>query len=141
MELIAGGGVSILCSLLLWFFLPRGVVLTSTELPYVKEGCGGMWQVKNESPLPVRILKVALYGPAFIDEATEKLIEVDVTDSYDEHLMLDTEGDTCWRGHIVQPGDTFSASVGGNTDLRIRYRRAGWSGVLERRLLVIFGGV
>ena len=72
MELIAGGGVSIVCSLLLWFFLPRGVVLTSTELPYVKEGCGGMWRVKNESPLPVRILKVTISGLATYDETTGK---------------------------------------------------------------------
>ena len=82
-----------------------------------------------------------LYGPTFLDEATGRLIEVDVTDTHDEYLMLDTEGDTVWRGHIVHPGETFSASVGGNTEFRIRYRRAGWSGVLERRKLVIFGGL
>ena len=42
------------------------------------------------------------------------LIEVDVTDTYDEYLMLDTEGDTCWRGHIVSlatPSQPASAAT------------------------------
>ncbi|MXW99873.1 MAG: hypothetical protein F4118_11240 [Acidimicrobiaceae bacterium] len=159
MELIAGGGVSIVCSLLLWFFLPRGVVLTSTELSYEEIfggsddepddewpddemiGHGGFWRVKNESPLPVRILKATVRGLATYNEATGKLDEIDVTDSDDDYLILDTEGDPAWRGYIVDPGNTFTASVGINTDLLIRYRRAGWSGVLERRQLSIFGGL
>ena len=164
MELIAGGGVSIVCSLLLWFFLPRGVVLTSTELSYNEIypgraddepdnepddewpddemiGHGGFWRVKNESPLPVRILKATIRGLGTYNEATSKFDEVDVTDSDDGYLIFDTEGDPAWRGYIVQPGNTFSASVGSNTDLIIRYRRAGWSGVLERRQLSIFGGL
>ena len=159
MELIAGGGVSIVCSLLLWFFLPRGVVLTSTELTYDEIsagwpddepddewpddviGHGTIWRVKNESPLAVRILKATIRGLGTHNDATGKFDEVDVTDSDDDHLILDTEGDPAWRGYIVQPGNTFSASVGLNTDLIIRYRRAGWSGVLERRQLSIFGGL
>lgn len=140
MELIAGGGVSIVCSLLLWFLLPRGVVLTSTELNYVAEG-RGRWLVKNESPLPVRILKATVSGLGTYNETTGECDEIDVTDRCDDYLIFDSEGDPDWRGYVVQPGDTFLASIGINMALTIRYRRAGWSGVLERRRLSIFGGV
>ena len=151
MELIAGGGISILCSLLLWLFLPRGVVLTSTELPYSETGYeppydelevrGTIWRVKNESPLPVVILKATISGMATYDETAESFGEIDVTDTYDKYLILDSDGDPSWRGHITQPGDTFLASIDLNSNLKIKYRRDGWSGVLERRQLVIFGGV
>ena len=58
MELVVGGCVSMLSSLLLWFFLPRRVVLTSP-------GDDTEFQtVRNESPLPVRILKVTVSGVA-----------------------------------------------------------------------------
>ncbi len=151
MELIIGGGISIIGSLLLWFFLPRGVVLTKSELPYGKKGYkppyddlevkGSIWRVKNESSLPVVILKVTLSGMETYDESTESFKKIDVTDTDDEHLILDDYGDTRWRGHIVDPGESFLANVGINSDLTIEYRRAGWSGVLERRQLMVFGGL
>ena len=134
MELIVGGCVSMLASLLLWFFLPRGVVLTSP-------GDDTAFQiVRNESPLPVRILKVTLSGSALIDDKG-RFIEVDVTDSYDEYLQVLGEGDAAWRGHIIAPGHGVGVQVHVNSCVTIRYRRAGWSGVLERRRVDIFGGV
>lgn len=151
MELIIGGGISIMGSLLLWFFLPRGVVLTSAELPYGEDdyeppydelgATGTLFRVKNESPLPVKILKATISG-FMVYETTGGPNELDVTDTYDEHLILDADyGDPRWRGHITPPGNTFLANVHLNTTLKIKYRRAGWSGVFERRLLVIFGGL
>ena len=134
MELIVGGCVSMLASLLLWFFLPRGVVLTSP-------GDDSAFQiVRNESPLPVRILKVTLSGAAYIDDRG-RFIEVDVTDSYDEHLQVLGEGDAVWRGHVIAPGHGVGVRVHGNSCVTIRYRRAGWSGVAERRRVDVFGGV
>lgn len=151
MEFIAGGGISIVCSLLLWLFLPRGVVLTSADLPYSENGYdppyddmdakGRIWRVKNESPLPVAILKATIRGFETYDDATGEFKEIDVTDTYDEYLILDSYGDPDWRGHIITPGDSILATIGINSHLKIKYRRAGWSGVLERRQIVIFGGL
>lgn len=123
-----------LASLLLWFFLPRGVVLTSP-------GDDSAFQiVRNESPLPVRILKVTLSGVAHIDDRG-RFIEVDVTDSHDEYLQVFGEGDAVWRGHVIAPGHGVGVQVHVNSCVTIRYRRAGWLGVLERRRVDVFGGV
>ena len=135
MDLIAGGGISILCSLLLWLFLPRGVVLTS-------EATGPRWQVKNESALPVRILRASINGVETYNDATRKFDDVDVSDEEGRLMLGDGFGDPPeTRGYIVQPGETFSAYVDLNQVLTIRYRRAGCSGLLERRKLSIFGGL
>ncbi len=45
-----------------------------------------------------------------------------------------------WSTVVVLPGDTLTARVLNNSDLRIRYRRAGWLGVFERREVLIQGG-
>ncbi len=134
MELVVAGGVSMLSSLLLWFFLPRGVVLTSP-------GDDSAFQtVRNASPLPVRILKVTVSGVGYVNDAG-KFIEVDVTDSHDDYLEVLGEGDAVWRGHIIPPGHGVGVRARINGCVTIRYRRAGWSGVLERRRVDVFGGV
>ena len=143
MDLIAGGGISILCSLLLWLFLPRGVVLTSEEMGYDSTSHQyPQWRVKNESALPVRILRASIYGVATYNETTGKFDDVDVSDEEGRLMLGDGFGDPPeTRGYILQPGETFFARVGLNQDLTIRYRRAGCSGLLERRKLSIFGGL
>ena len=135
MDLIAGGGVSILCSLLLWLFLPRGVVLTS-------EATGPLWRVKNESALPVRILRASIKGVETYNDATGKFDDVDVSDEEGRLMLGDGFGDPPeTRGYILQPGETLSAYVDLNQALTIHYRRAGYSGLLERRKLSISGGL
>lgn len=143
MELVAGGGVSILCSLLLWLFLPRGVVLTSEEQGYDPD-CNqcAQWSVKNESALPVRILSASVNGVETYNEATGKFGDVDVSGEEGRLMLGDGFGDPPeTRGYVVFPGQTFAVHVDLNQELTIRYRRAGWSGLLERRKLSIFGGL
>lgn len=136
MELIAGGGISILCSLLLWLFLPRGVVLTVGE-----QHCD-QWPVKNESALPVRIVSTSINGVETYNEATGKFEDVDVSHDNDRLMLGDGYGDPPKvRGYVLQPGETFLAHVGNNETLTIKYRRAGWSGLLEHRKRSIFGGL
>ena len=131
MDLIAGGGISILCSLLLWLFLPRGVVLTSEEMR-------PQWRVKNESALPVRILRASINGVATFNETTGKFDDVDVSDEEGRLMLGDGFGDPPeTRGYILQPGETLSAYVDLNQVLAIHYRRAGCSGLLERRKLAL----
>lgn len=43
------------------------------------------------------------------------------------------------EGTLIPPGDTMEARVPNNTNLVIRYRRPGITGVLERRSITIQG--
>lgn len=44
-----------------------------------------------------------------------------------------------WDQVVVPPGDSLIARVPGNSDLRITYRRAGFWGFAERRVISIHG--
>ena len=162
MDLIVGGGISICASLLLWFFLPRGAALTCRELKINKSN-EHPWQtspdhhrlqqvavvdqnislrrIKNETAIPVRILKVSIRGLETWNDITGTFEDIDVTS---EVLLIYTEGfgdapDAYLA--IVNPGETFSVLVAYNETMTIQYRRAGWSGLLERRRLSIIGDV
>lgn len=137
--------VSIGVGVLLWMLLPRGVVLTRTL------SGPDLWQVKNDSPLPVRIMSVRVVSPEEWNETTsrfdEPVLPVDggihgVSLSIDDEVAdtARTDNQRPWSEVSITPGDTLTARVPTNTTLIIDYRRAGWLGILERRHLGIHGG-
>jgi hypothetical protein len=151
-ELALGAIMSILTGLALWLVLPRGVVLTRSVRAEDFRGrpMYDTWELRNASALPVRITSVTVLGPHTYDSRRDKIIAVEFNNSEDEHgvqLRFDdatldtvrTDRGLPWRGLEVPPGDTLEAKVLNNRALRIRYRRAGWSGVFERREVSVHG--
>lgn len=142
----ASGLITIVVGVGLWAFLPRGVVLTRT----VKTDTADTWRIKNDSPLPIRITSVRVSAPETVDLEAESILEPELPPDglLGVRLYLDDEtaeiGRMDWRSAwdqvVVVPGDTMTAHLPTNTSLYIDYRRAGWSGVFERRSLVIHGG-
>jgi hypothetical protein len=129
---------------LLWTFLPRGAVLTRAvrSTNWRGEPLLDTWQVENIGPVPIRLRSVKVVGPA-LDE------ELPWGGAHGVYLELDdetsdiarTDWQRPWNEVVVGPGDTLQVRVGTNNSLLIDYRRAGWSGVLERRSIAIHGGV
>jgi hypothetical protein len=109
------------------------------------------WTVQNDSALPVRILTVQYYGGDTHNHPDGPWR--DMTDELDErrgvYLRLDDEVPEMgrldarrpWSRVVVPPGDTMTAGVPNLTDLRIKYRRAGFFGFTERREVRIRGGM
>lgn len=139
----------------LWAVLPRGVVLTRSVKEVDRRGKDvfDTWQLRNESALSIRLTSVAVQGIQTMDEATGRFRWVKLTPSNERDLgvelsfddgQLETsriESDKPWGQTLVPPGDVLLAHVTGNTTLRVRYRRAGWTGVFERREVVVAGHV
>ena len=118
--------VTVLATLFLWLFLPRGVVLIGICLLKTDPN-EVMWLVKNESSLSVRIQKVTLAG----------LVPHLVTDK-DEEYRASAGGQTPLdRGQLMKPGQGIRVNLPPEFTMVIKYRRAGWAGVLERRTLRI----
>ena len=143
--------VSVVVGVCLWLFLPRGVVLTRRE--NTNEHSFEAWTIRNESALPVKILSAAALSVTTYNERRDRFdhieLDPDAESTHGISLSHDDEVDyvrmqdwsRSWKGEILRAGDTLSASVSLNCSLIIEYRRAGWSGVFERRKLVIHGGV
>lgn len=133
-----GAAASLGIGVMLWMFLPRGVVLTKT---------------RDESRLDTWVLQNASSVPALISSATSLGIHgenpLSDNDNGQVSLMLDDETDEIrrtdmgldWPGIVIGPGDTMSAHIGVNSALVVGYRRAGWTGIAERRTLTIHGTV
>lgn len=154
MDLFVSSLVSIVVGVALWALLPRGVVLTRCFPATTADGriLVDTWRIKNESALPIRITSVTVRGLSTINPQTEEIERVDLgpddAESVGATLHLDDEVSEIrrldrpipWKEIVVQPGDTMKAHVLNNTDLRIAYRRAGWLGVFERRVITISSG-
>lgn len=154
-EVVIAAVVSVATGLGLWAVLPRGVVLTRSVRAqnFSGDALYDTWDLKNDSALPVRVTSVAVMGPHTYDDSQGKLNWVELPpdadgeegvalhfdDSVTEMKRLDQKRH--WSGTQIPPGDTLGARVLNNRDLRIRYRRAGVFGVLERREVRIHGGV
>lgn len=140
----------------LWAFLPRGVILNRSVRAQDWNGnpLYDTWEVKNDSPLPVFVRSVRVSGFQTFNEETGEIDKVDlppdglmgVTLHFDDHALEVARTDQprpdqqgSWAGLVIPPGETLQAHVEVNTMLYIDYRRAGWSGVLERRSLTIHG--
>ena len=145
--------LSLLTGVLLWYFLPRGVVLVRTPLTADAHGdpLYDTWELKNDSPLPVSILSARAVSPDTWNQDRERFDEADLPwNESPEGIRLHFNDETSeirredwqkdWTNQEVLPGDTLTAIVPTNSTLIVRYRRAGPGGLLERRQLRIDGG-
>lgn len=131
----------------LWAFLPRGVVLVRAT----KASKPDSWTIRNDSPLPVRLRSVRVASPETVNLESDTVEEPELPwdGLLGVHLKFDDETAEIrradwrrpWRHVVVGPGETLTAHVPVNTSLHIDYRRAGWSGVFERRHLDIHGTI
>jgi hypothetical protein len=150
-DVLIGAVVSVLTGVGLWAVLPRGVVLTRS----ISQREPGTWELRNDSALPVRLTSVTVESVHTYNEETGKIDVLDLPPEYlpgDRFLgatlafddpateNLRTAHTPPWRGQVVRPGDTLRAVVHPNARIRIKYRRAGWLGVFERRETRIDGG-
>lgn len=147
-DIIVGG----LTGFVLWTVLPRGVVLTRAyrARDLADEPLYDTWELKNDSAIPVQLVSVAMQSPETMDKQgvihwrelptlLEDVHGIDVRMD-DEQLGYKSQDGDKWRGFIVPPGDTMQVQVTNLKTLRIRYRRAGWLGIFERREIRIHGG-
>jgi hypothetical protein len=156
MELALSTLISVVSSVALWALLPRGVVLTRAmrargEWDPLMES----WTLTNDSPLPVTFISVKYCSPETFDPVTDTIREIDVPADdgaagatgvllrFDDEVLEVRRQDhhSGWSGLSVPPGDTVSVFMSNNRTLRIRYRRSGWTGHLERRRLEVHSGV
>lgn len=137
----------------LWAVLPRGVVLVKSRLTRNFDGdpLYDTWTVQNDSALPVRILSVTYRNLGTFQGnqwAWAELTEDDDNGLHGVWLHLDDEVPEIrrmdslvpWGKVVIPPGDSMTAHVPNNSDLRIKYRRAGLFGIFERRAVLLSGG-
>ena len=147
---------AVLFAILLWLVLPRGAVLVRRPRWHYPDGTPlyDTWEVRNDSAVAVRIRSAAYMGSGTYDDARGRmnwhelptnaqdsglLVDLSLDDEVPEMRRLDAEQP--WRKVVILPGDAMVAHVPNNHDLRIRYRRAGLWGFLERREIRVHGGV
>jgi hypothetical protein len=153
MEVVIGAALSGLAAFGLWAVLPRGVVLT--RFARGQEGIQHVWELRNNSALPVRIRSVKIMGAITYNEETKQTDDIELAPEYlpgDKYFgafslafvdpvteILRTSDPPPWRGQVVVPGDSLRATVVPNSKMVIKYRRDGWFGVFERREIRIDG--
>jgi hypothetical protein len=154
-DFLIGMGASAVVGMVLWALLPRGVVLTRAMRTqnWRGETLYDTWQLKNNSSLPIRLTSVTVTSPSTYNASRNRVEGVPLTpqnqDGFGISLRFDDDIteltrediDKPWNRVIIPPGDTLQASVPNNTNLRIKYRRAGVMGVLERRNMRVQGNV
>lgn len=147
---------AVVAAILLWLVLPRGAVLVRSPRTHYPDGTPlyDTWEVRNDSAVAVRIRSAAYMGSGTYDDARGRMNWDELpTNAHDSglllHLRLDDEvpemrrldAGLPWRKVVILPGDSMVAHVPNNHDVRIRYRRAGFWGLLERREIRVHGGV
>ncbi|MFI8776559.1 hypothetical protein ACIGH6_05645 [Brachybacterium paraconglomeratum] len=145
---LIGFAASALVGLMLWFVLPRGIVL-SRKFPAV--GLGGApindtWVLRNESSIPIRISKVEAIG-SMIDGVEWKELSLKTARSlgFEPGLDSDISGGealssvTEWKGVRVLPGDGLHATMPGNSHFRFTYQRDSLLGFIETRQVTVYG--
>lgn len=152
-DFVVGAFASALTGIVLWAVLPRGVALTRTLRTTDWDGqpLYDTWTITNDSPVPVQLTSVAWQGVETLvgdkllwrelPPETSKIQGVDLTPEEEQLYYKLTDALGRWRGFVLPPGDTLRATVMNNHDLRIKYRRAGWTGAFERREIKVHGGV
>ncbi|MGG5259082.1 hypothetical protein [Phycicoccus avicenniae] len=155
-DFLVGVAASTVVGIVLWLLLPRGVVLT--RLKRASDWCGqpisDTWVLRNDSAVAGRLLRVQVTNSSMYDDTrgrfVPQILQDDVAASTGVRMFLDdqigelTREETFagrWTGVVVEPGDTIQVTVPNNTDVRVDYRRDGWTGVLERRHVRVRGGV
>lgn len=141
---------STIVGIALWLFLPRGVVITRSKP--ARDGYGepipDSWVLRNESPLAVQMLGVSYSGiSTFVNEQlTWKTLTPSELTGEPFVVQLDSDvgggamsNDTSWSTVQLAPGDALVLQIPLHHQLEMRYRRAGWTGVFERRIVMIQG--
>lgn len=130
----------------LWLFLPRGVTLHRIHPVHDDHGepMPDTWALQNTTSIAARIIQIKVRSPA-LDGRSVPLtrdgtheVRAWFTDHHLDVLREDRKSDT-WANIIVPPGETVVFNVNVNRDVDIRYRRANWSGIFERRRISIVG--
>lgn len=152
-DFIVGALASALTGVALWAVLPRGAALTRTLRTTDWDGqpLYDTWTITNDSPISIKVTSVTWQSVDTFegDKLVWRELPVQTSGVEGIHLTLDeeqlyyklTESLGRWRGLVLPPGDTLRATVLNNHDLRIKYRRSGWTGVFERRVIKVHGGV
>lgn len=152
---LTGMAGSALVGVVLWALLPRGVVLTRAirSQNFRGEPLYDTWELRNNSALPIKLTSVAVMSALTYDEGKDRFGHVELTAANESEfavaLRLDDdisemtrqERETPWKGLVIPPGDTLESKVLNNTNLVIKYRRPGVTGLLERRTITIQGNV
>jgi hypothetical protein len=137
----------------LWVALPRGAALIRTLRTTDWDGkpLYDTWTIKNDSPISVEVTSVGWQGIETLEgnevvwrelpADASKVHGVELTPEEEQLYYKLTESLGRWRGFVLPPGDTLRATVTNNHNLRIKYRRAGWTGIFERREIKVHGGV
>ncbi|KUG54807.1 MULTISPECIES: hypothetical protein [Kocuria] len=147
---VTGLVASAIVSIGLWLLLPRGVVITRNKPARDVRGepIPDSWVLRNQSPLTVQILDVRYTGistyanmrPAWKSLTPSEL----ASEPFGVSLDSDVGGgamsnDSSWSTVQLAPGDGLVLQMPLNHELEMRYRRAGWTGVFERRVVTIQG--
>ena len=155
-DFLVGVAASTLVGIALWLLLPRGVVLTRQmrTTDGREEPLRDTWVLRNDSAVAARLLRVQVTNFTMYDHARKRFVPQILTDdlgartgvkmALDDQVGEISRGETLagrWAGVVVEPGDTIQVTVPNNTDVRVDYRRGGLAGVLERRHVLIRGGV
>lgn len=142
---------STIIGIALRLFLPRGVVITRSKHANDDHGepIPDSWVLRNQSPLPVQILDVRYSGVNTIVNEMPKWKSLNPLELTDDpfNAVLDSDvgggevlaANETWRGLQVTPGDGLFLRMPNNQAVEVRYRRAGWAGILERRTISIHG--
>jgi hypothetical protein len=152
-DFTVGAFASALTGIVLWAVLPRGAALARRLRTTDWDGqpLHDTWTITNDSPVPVQFTSVAWQGVETLEgdkllwrelpPETSEIHGLDLTPEEEQLYYKVTDSLGRWRGFVLPPGDTLRATVMNNHDLRIKYRRAGWTGVFERREIKVHGGV
>jgi hypothetical protein len=114
-----------------------------------------VWELQNDSALPLRIRSVTVAGAITYNEETMQVDEIELAPEYlpgDKYFgvfslafvdpvteIVRSSDPPRWRGQVVVPGDALQAPVVSNSRMRVEYRREGWFGVFERREISVDG--
>ncbi|MEE6289304.1 hypothetical protein V2J52_16745 [Georgenia sp. MJ173] len=145
-DFLLGVLASAITGVVLWAVLPRGVTLTRSVEGVEPDA----WLVRNVSAVPAQLTSVTWQGVDTVEGDKVVWRDVPVEAEHDAALRLVPNEDQLfyeltltrrrWRGFVIPPGDDLTATVFNNRTLRIKYRRAGITGIFERRELRIHGG-
>lgn len=150
-EVFLAALANVLVGVALWLLLPRGVTLVGSARTqdHFGQRLDDTWEIRNASPLPIRIRSVRLEGVGILNLDTEKPETIELpwdgfqgtTLEYDDANLANARGDSQgpWASQTVQCGDALVAHVTGNTALTVNYRRGGPFGWTERRSITIQG--
>jgi len=146
MEVILGAVLGMLGSaivgVILWLYLPRGVVLIRSELTEALD----TWTLTNTSALPVELVSVDATGSVsdFGGRVAVPLAGLKGVAFHLPHREIwfedwSADPNVGWGQVVLEPGDVLVVHVPVNADVIVKYRRAGWAGRFESRSIALHG--